>query len=396
MKRLVVGITAHVDSGKTTLSEALLYRTGEIRKLGRVDHQTAFLDTHPMERDRGITIFAHQACIACENAEYTLLDTPGHVDFSAETERTMQVLDYAILVISGTDGVQSHTETLWKLLERYQVPVFLFVNKMDLAGADKAAVLEQLQTAGIATTPVAWSETAFFCTDSTTEAQLQALSCYENGEIYLQSLSSMLPPIVLQPQPKQEILDMTAAPGGKTTQMAAMTQNQANIMACELHAIRAEKLKYNVEKQGAKRVTVSITDARRLSPYFSFDRILLDAPCSGSGTLSLHTGAGLQNFSPALVQKTVKAQRALLKKAVSLLKKNQEMVYSTCSILPEENEEQVAAILKTGQVELLPIAFPGMETLPLLPSRFAETLCVCPDAQYEGFFVAKLRKKANG
>ena len=180
------------------------------------------------------------------------------------------------------------------------------------------AVLEQLQTAGIATTPVAWSETAFFCTDSTTEAQLQALSCYENGEIYLQSLSSMLPPIVLQPQPKQEILDMTAAPGGKTTQMAAMTQNQANIMACELHAIRAEKLKYNVEKQGAKRVTVSITDARRLSPYFSFDRILLDAPCSGSGTLSLHTGAGLQNFSPALVQKTVKAQRALLKKAGSL------------------------------------------------------------------------------
>lgn len=257
------------------------------------------------------------------------------------------------------------------------------------------AVLEQLQTAGIATASVAWSDTAFFCTDSTTEAQLQALPCYENGEIYLQSLSSMLPPIVLQPQPKQEILDMTAAPGGKTTQMAAMTQNQANIMACELHAIRAEKLKYNVEKQGAKRVTVSVTDARRLSPYFSFDRILLDAPCSGSGTLSLHTGAGLQNFSPALVQKTVKAQRALLKKAISLLKKNQEMVYSTCSILPEENEEQVAAILKTGQVELLPIAFPGMETLPLLPSRFAETLCVCPDAQYEGFFVAKLRKKAN-
>lgn len=145
MKRLVVGITAHVDSGKTTLSEALLYRTGEIRKLGRVDHQTAFLDTHPMERDRGITIFAHQACIAYHDAEYTLLDTPGHVDFSAETERTMQVLDYAILVISGTDGVQSHTETLWKLLERYHVPVFLFVNKMDLDGADKVAVLEELQ-----------------------------------------------------------------------------------------------------------------------------------------------------------------------------------------------------------------------------------------------------------
>ncbi|MGN1403305.1 MAG: NYN domain-containing protein [Ruminococcus sp.] len=145
MKRLIIGITAHVDSGKTTLSEALLYRTGEIRKLGRVDHQTAFLDTHPMERDRGITIFAHQACIAYNGAEYTLLDTPGHVDFSAETERTMQVLDYAILVISGTDGVQSHTETLWKLLERYHVPVFLFVNKMDLSGADKQAVLADLK-----------------------------------------------------------------------------------------------------------------------------------------------------------------------------------------------------------------------------------------------------------
>lgn len=134
-----------MDSGKTTLSEALLYRTGEIRKLGRVDHQTAFLDTHPMERNRGITIFAHQACIAYGKGTYTLLDTPGHVDFSAETERTMQVLDYAILVVSGTDGVQSHTETLWKLLEQYHVPVFLFVNKMDLSGAGKEAVLADLK-----------------------------------------------------------------------------------------------------------------------------------------------------------------------------------------------------------------------------------------------------------
>lgn len=145
MKRLVIGITAHVDSGKTTLSEALLYLTGEIRTLGRVDHKTAFLDSHPMEQNRGITIFAHQAQIHGKAGEYTLLDTPGHVDFSAETERTMQVLDYAILVISGTDGVQSHTETLWKLLQRYHIPVFLFVNKMDLPGAKKSAVLEQLQ-----------------------------------------------------------------------------------------------------------------------------------------------------------------------------------------------------------------------------------------------------------
>ncbi len=145
MKRLVIGILAHVDSGKTTLSEALLYRAGEIRRLGRVDHGDAFLDTDALEKQRGITIFSKQARLRCRGAEITLLDTPGHVDFSAEMERTLQVLDAAILVISGTDGVQSHTETLWRLLERYRIPTFLFINKMDLAGADRARVLRALQ-----------------------------------------------------------------------------------------------------------------------------------------------------------------------------------------------------------------------------------------------------------
>ena len=145
MKRLVIGILAHVDSGKTTLSEALLYRTGALRKLGRVDHRDAFLDTDALERSRGITIFSKQAVLTLPGAEFTLLDTPGHVDFSAEAERALQVMDYAILVISGTDGVQSHTETLWRLLERYGVPVFVFVNKMDLAGADRESVIRGLQ-----------------------------------------------------------------------------------------------------------------------------------------------------------------------------------------------------------------------------------------------------------
>ncbi len=145
MKRIVVGILAHVDAGKTTLSEALLYTAGNLSKLGRVDHRTSFLDTFSLERARGITIFSKQAILTTDNAVFTLLDTPGHVDFSAETERTLQVLDYAILVISGTDGVQSHTRTLWKLLEKYQVPTFLFVNKMDLDGASKALLLPQLQ-----------------------------------------------------------------------------------------------------------------------------------------------------------------------------------------------------------------------------------------------------------
>ena len=155
MKRLVVGVLAHVDSGKTTLSEALLYRAGSIRKLGRVDHRDAFLDTDALEKARGITIFAKQAVLTLpagtvtgtplEETQITLLDTPGHVDFSAEAERTLQVLDYAVLVISGTDGIQSHTMTLWRLLERYHVPTFIYVNKMDLPGADKALRLRELR-----------------------------------------------------------------------------------------------------------------------------------------------------------------------------------------------------------------------------------------------------------
>ncbi len=138
---MVLGILAHVDAGKTTLSEAMLYTTGQIRTLGRVDHQDTYLDTDAQEKSRGITIFSKQARMG----EWTLLDTPGHVDFSAEMERTLQVLDYAILVISGTDGVQSHTRTLWRLLRHYRIPTFIFVNKMDLAGADHASVQEQLK-----------------------------------------------------------------------------------------------------------------------------------------------------------------------------------------------------------------------------------------------------------
>lgn len=144
MKKLVIGILAHVDAGKTTLSEGLLYVSGVLRKLGRVDHRNAFLDTDALERERGITIFAKQAELETQTARITLLDTPGHVDFSAEMERTLQVLDCAILVISGTDGVQSHTRTLWRLLKRYGVPTFLFINKMDLSGADKTAVMAEL------------------------------------------------------------------------------------------------------------------------------------------------------------------------------------------------------------------------------------------------------------
>lgn len=177
MKKITLGITAHVDSGKTTLAEAMLYKSGKIRSLGRVDNGNTTLDTNSIERDRGITIFSAQAELTAGETEITLLDTPGHVDFSAETERTMQVLDYAILVISGTDGVQSHTSTLWKLLMKYEVPVFIFVNKMDLTGADREHVLKNLR-----------KKLSPFCTDFMGDISEAAAECSEElMERYLDS-----------------------------------------------------------------------------------------------------------------------------------------------------------------------------------------------------------------
>ncbi|NEG88631.1 elongation factor G [Bifidobacterium aerophilum] len=194
MKHIVAGILAHVDAGKTTLSEALLYQTGTIRRLGRVDHGDAFLDTDAMERARGITIFSEPAVIESGGLELALLDTPGHVDFAAETERTLRVLDYAVLVVSGADGVQGHTETLWRLLARYRVPTFLFVNKMDAPGADRAALLAQLKRRfgdGVtdfedAAAPVETSEDVAMQDERATDALLA------DGEIPLDDIRRMI------------------------------------------------------------------------------------------------------------------------------------------------------------------------------------------------------------
>ena len=144
-RHMSVGLLAHVDAGKTTLAEGILYRSGSIRKLGRVDHGNAFLDTYDLERRRGITIFSKQAELEIDGLSVSLLDTPGHIDFSAEMERTLQVLDYAVLVISGADGVQGSVQTLWRLLKQYEIPVFLFINKMDQPGTDKEKLLSQLK-----------------------------------------------------------------------------------------------------------------------------------------------------------------------------------------------------------------------------------------------------------
>lgn len=176
-----VGILAHVDAGKTTLSEGILYLTGQIRKLGRVDHGDAFLDTYTLERSRGITIFSKQANFVLGDKQVTLLDTPGHVDFSAEMERTLQVLDYAILVVSGADGVQGHTETLWRLLSRYQIPVFLFINKMDQPGTDREALLAEVKEKLDANcvefsadqTDEEWKEQVAVCDEQVMEAYLE-------------------------------------------------------------------------------------------------------------------------------------------------------------------------------------------------------------------------------
>lgn len=180
-KQICIGILAHVDAGKTTLSEALLYESGAIRMLGRVDHQNAFLDTDAQERARGITIFSKQARMQHGEAAFILMDTPGHVDFSAEMERTLQVLDYAVLVISGKDGVQAHTATLWKLLSKYQVPVFLFINKMDLEGADKNAIMTELRNTldegcldFCMARDDAWMEQAAMCDETLLEEFLEA------------------------------------------------------------------------------------------------------------------------------------------------------------------------------------------------------------------------------
>jgi len=253
-------------------------------------------------------------------------------------------------------------------------------------------VAAQLTAAGIAFERQPWLDCAFLLPEAT-EAEVWRLPAYEAGEIYLQSLSSMLPPLALAPQAGADILDMAAAPGGKTAQMAAMTGGKANITACEINRIRAEKLQYNLRRQGATRVNVMVRDARKLEDFFRFDQILLDAPCSGSGTLLADEPAGLRAFSEKLVRNSAATQLQLLKKALTLLKPGRSLVYSTCSILAAENESVVRAALKGARAAVEPISFPGMETLPLLPCGLPGALCIRPTDRYEGFFMARIRKE---
>lgn len=212
----------------------------------------------------------------------------------------------------------------------------------------------------------------------------------ENGLVYLQSLSSMLPPIYLEPMEGEDILDMAAAPGGKTSEIAALTNNKAHITAVEIDKIRCDRLKFNILKQGASSVFVINTDAKRLDDYFSFNKILLDAPCSGSGTLFINEKTKQLKISRELVNNSAKLQTELLKKALKILKPNSYMIYSTCSILKEENENVLNKVLPLYNCEIVKLDPMDLETLP---STIPGVITVMPNEYYEGFFIAKIYKK---
>ena len=263
--------------------------------------------------------------------------------------------------------------------------------RVNTINSDIDNVKQELNKSNIHFEDVKWSKEALVI--NAQEKDIEKLDIYKNGEVYLQSLSSMLPPIIMDPKENEDILDMAAAPGGKTTQIAALTDNKAHITACEMNKIRAEKLKYNIKKQGATSVYVMETDSRRLNNYFSFDRILLDSPCSGSGTLSIQDKRIKEIFTEKLIKKCQKTQLELLTKAIKVLKPGKEMVYSTCSILKDENEDIVEKALQKYNCKIVPINFEGLNKIPLLPSKILGTITICTNEFYEGFFIAKILKK---
>lgn len=251
-------------------------------------------------------------------------------------------------------------------------------------------IKEILEKEEISFKEVPWNDFALII-ENADENRIRKLQIYNNGEIYMQSLSSMIPPIVLNPQANESILDMAAAPGGKTTEMACLSNNQAMITACEKNKIRCDKLKYNLEKQGVNRVTIMQEDARKLSDFFKFDKILLDAPCSGSGTINI-TDSNLEKyFSKELYIRAIKTQKELLEKAAKIVKIGGEIVYSTCSVLKDENEKIIQNILNKNNFEIVPINM-NITEIPILPTTIEGTLCVCPTKIYEGFYVAKIKK----
>ena len=278
-----------------------------------------------------------------------------------------------------------------ELLEKIKKGYFqdrLTTLRVNTLKTEKEKIKNVFEEKGIKYKEINWYNDALIIEN--VKEEIRKLEIYENGEIYLQSLSSMIPPIILNPKPEENILDMASAPGGKTTQMSALSNGKAFITACEKNKIRAERLKYNIEKQGTKRITIMTEDARKLDDFFSFDKILLDAPCSGSGTINIKEEKIKNIFTDELIKRSTKVQEELLMKAIKLLKPEQEMVYSTCSILKQENEEIVKKVLNKTKSKIVPI--PELEGIPTLPVTIEGTMCVMPTELYEGFFVAKIKK----
>ena len=259
-------------------------------------------------------------------------------------------------------------------------PVTLRVNTIK-SNAEKVKI--ELEKNNIEYEIVEWNKLAFII-KNVKEEEIRKLDIYNNGEIYLQSLSSMIPAIIIDPKERENILDMTAAPGGKTSQMAAIANNKVFLTACEKNKIRLDRLQYNMQKQGVRNINIMQEDSRKLSNYFSFDKILLDAPCSGSGTENVFNS----NFTEELIKRSCKTQEELLTKALSILKHGGEMVYSTCSILKEENEEILNKVLKKFKAQIVPIQIP--KEIPVLPTSIDGVATICPTKLYEGFFVAKI------
>ena len=222
---------------------------------------------------------------------------------------------------------------------------------------------------------------------SATNKELMDLEMFKNGEIYLQSLSSQLPPLFLDIEESQDILDMCAAPGGKTSEIQMLAGNKKSIMALEADSIRCERLKYNLDHLGCRNINVMKKDSRTLDSFFRFDTILLDAPCSGSGTINILNEKDLKAFSIKLVENSARLQKSLLKKALEVLKPGHSMIYSTCSILKMENEDVLKSVLNKN-IELLPLDI----NVELLPQSIPNTYTIKPSDKYEGFFIAKIKK----
>lgn len=289
-------------------------------------------------------------------------------------------LDFYKKMLQNQYGEDLTLEVLNELNKKKRVT--LRVNNLR---SSKQEIISSLNNKKIEYENVPFYEDAFIIKNES-EDVIYNMDIFKQGKIYMQNLSSMIPPLILNPKKGENILDMAAAPGGKTTQIASITNNQAFITACEKNKIRAEKLKYNIEKQGATTVNIMLEDARNLSDYFSFDKILLDAPCSGAGTENIFK----KNFTLDLIQKSCKIQEKLLQKALKILKPGGELIYSTCSILRQENEEIISKCLKNTNAYVVPIN--DIKGVYKLPTVIEGTLCVKPNDLYEGFFIAKIHK----